>query len=107
MYLYDCITQKVVTTGISDNFSTLASYIKLNADMELRQGDAVCQGDITGKIVIKDNFDRDNVSDVLFAEKCSMSGNVWHRLYEALNSPGDLCFYDMVPLDYKLYVYEP
>lgn len=106
MYLYDIKTNRVVAAGISEKFSTLSFRLKTLCNMELKQGDSTCDGVITGKIVIKDNFARDWVSDILFAEKCSLSDEEWCRFNQAFNQHHADCFYDRVPLSYKLYEYE-
>lgn len=61
------------------------------------------------KIIIKDNFDRETVSEEILAENVN---EFWaHHLEELLNKTlsGDCAqqFFKAVPDDYKLYVYNP
>lgn len=60
------------------------------------------------KIIVKDNFDRESVSDRLIAE--NVSEHWAERIVDAMNarehehSPD---FFKAVPDDYELYVYDP
>ena len=60
------------------------------------------------KVIKKDNYDRENVSDVLVCENCT--NTYAERITDLLNklegedSPD---YYKAVPDDYKLYRYEP
>jgi len=60
------------------------------------------------KIICKDNFDRETVSERFIAE--DVSEFVGRRIVKLLNQdspPDGSAYYELVSDDYKLYVYEP
>lgn len=65
------------------------------------------EGDYTHKIIIVDNFDRETVSDELFAAKSSLNTDEEKELDRVLNSDYAANYYRQVPIDHKLYTYEP
>jgi len=60
------------------------------------------------KIIKKDNFDRENVSDVLVCENCPIGyATLIADLLNNRAGEDSPDYYKAVPDDYKLYRYEP
>lgn len=60
------------------------------------------------KIIIKDNFDRDNVSDVLVCENINKEfGEKIVNLLNIKESDNSPYFFKLVENDYKLYEWKP
>lgn len=60
-------------------------------------------------IIRTDNFNRDNVSDTMVAENVGTfyAEKITEFLNEKFGGPESPNFYRVVPLDHKLYVWEP
>jgi hypothetical protein len=60
------------------------------------------------KVIIKDNFDRETVSDRLVCENCSEPyASLIANYLNAMHPPNHNNFFMAVPDDYKLYQFEP
>lgn len=106
MHLYNCVTRKVIASGIPDKYNTLASRFKLLCGMELRAGDKECDDTVIGKIAIVYDHGRDWHSEVLFAEEQFMSDKEWLCFDRAFNYSNESYKYCKRPSDYGLCLYD-
>lgn len=94
----------VVMSGISKRSSFTERRLECCSEFLRYVSEDMSNEDSTEKVIIRDNYNRDTVSDELFAPRCWATKEEWEEFDRIINLDGVVWFYDKVDADTKLYI---
>jgi len=94
----------VVMSGISERCSFIETRLERCSEFLRYVSEDISNENSTEKVIVRDNYNRDTVSDELFAPRCWATKEEWEEFDRIINLDGVAWFYDKVDVGTKLYI---